>query len=1403
MKASSSFGSVEPLEARIAPARIIYVGDATDSASIEYSDPDFFVKSGGADFLSAAVGGDDRSYYLKLTAGDQVWFRGGSGYEKVISISKGTAIVFFHDKGDLGTGLDEVSVSEIQGVSLSPGASATFLADINGDVLTNYDPVSNQVKMTDVLGAKATINGLSASNINGSVFAGGNITGITANSVENILAGTAGHAKTFDLLPDATGVGEGEGMLSVTAADGQVGASISKIQLVTLGSASSPVGVIAAGGGGAGAKGGFVNQVVIQSDSNGFSILGGSGGDGAGTKLNGGMGGDISNIYIAGTADLTLNDSIQILSGNGGDGAAGGNGGAGGKLTNVMVGYTYTKTAIPSSALSKDNILIASGEGGDGKTGGAGGALSKVSVLTITPDAAGDEVIIRAGTGGDAVSTLGGAAGLGGSITGVKVENKDTTSFNSSILIQAGDGGTVMPAAKTVANGALGGSITDVNVLGFNVALHAGDGSDGKVGGKGGSLTKLRPLQSGDIMIHSLDIEAGRGGSSESGAGGAGGKVSDLRFDESDLTGLTINAAGGGAGGASNKGKGGDGGAVTLIDIADGDSGFLLAGTIDIRSGSGGNGTSGGGKGGEVSKMVLSGEDVEVTIAAGSGGNATSEGAGGAGGIVNTVTVSAVGLLNGLPVNGTISAGAGGEGKGKGAGGLGADVKSVDLNVDGSVLVQAGQGGNSDATGTAGRGGSILTVRGNGVQGSGEFRAGDAGTGGGKAAHGGSILGTSAKISSLSAAEGVQILAGDGSSGGNGGDIKYMGFGATSNGAITTPTGTVLVQAGNGSGLGTVAGKGGSIDRLDGAPSSGVNQTTSIIAGNGGSTATKGGVGGSVTNLSLTGQGNDNLQNPVTIIIEAGNAGASPTAGAGVKGGDVKTVAISNLDSDTIVQRIAAGDGGTAFKKGGLGGTIDNVRVLGGTDGGVKLSGDIGYRSGKDFGYLSMGGLFAGAGGDALDGVAGVDGLAGNVTNISADSIAAIVAGRDTVPELVEKVEKIILNDLKGLKPTGPSPFSIIYNPQGDPLKDGDDPQTIVLGTDGRIVDPEDVEAALNALVGVTNGLPAPVDVVRTTGNSFQITGSTMVDLADFVAFEHVAIHVSESISGFQRITVEEVVVGSSAGNEVQFFKPFANGNFQLTFNGNSTGNMDVSLTDFNTLDTALNLLPSVIAAGGVTVTGDNVTGYTITFDDPGARTSFIGTANVQEVQIIDPLGEGRFRIRTSAGETDLLAANASAGDVESAIDGIVGGPTVSVVAGPNGSYIVTFDDPGNQPMITGTEYIEMAANELTAGSGSAKEVVGISFVSRATFSMADYNNANIVGAIADPNEIGAPTFKYDDTVVDGAFVGGEDTPIDGIIMARILNQGTLNFTPQAKYVTTDNGKPLTGPAFFDFDNKI
>lgn len=1408
MKSAKFPGQIEPLESRIAPATLL-VGHLDEPGTTDYDganagaavEPLFFhTNVGGGSVDTTAVGGaDPNTYYIKLKSGDQIQQFGQGGFTPLITVTKGTLVAFFVDSTTTGV-LNQVDPGELSGISLGNGAAFTLNSDLDGSVLSNYDDAANKIVMTNLVGPKQSIGGIeTGGSITGGIYAGGKISKVKINgSVTEIFTGLAANGVGFDLLRGA-GNG-GDGVLAITAAAGEAGGDISSVEVRSLTS-------LVAGGGGVGGKGGNVKDVKVFADDNTVAIRGGDGGA-SNLGKSGGKGGDVMNVFVSGVADV-IPDFVQILGGGGGGAAlnTGGKGGDGGKITNVFVGYDAVNgKPVASTGLLSNVVEIGGGAGGSAKMGGKGGTLLNVKVLTQTVDLLGNpfsiapyETSIHGGDGGAANDATGGTGGIGGKVDQVEVVNQNSdVSIAGHLFIGGGNGGLTNVNAK----GTDGGNVTGVSVLAFNADVFAGDASGGISGGKGGSLTNVSFLTQDIILANAINVAAGTGGDASNGKAGKGGDVKTLKIMNSNLKTLTVNAPGsfGGNGGVSTKGKGGDGGMVSDVDIIDDGNGTgpEFRGEFILRSGNGGNGDKGGGKGGEVNKITFFAQDLGVDFAAGMGGTATVDGSGGNGGKLTAVNVTADGLFNGVQVNGVVKSGQGGAGLGKGKGGAGGDLSFVNLNVDGNITVTGADGGAGTATSAGGQGGSLIAVGAFARDGAGILAAGNGGAGG-KLAKGGSIAGTKTQLVGLRAATSLTITAGNGAAGGEGGSISGLAFGSASDSLRPTPTGNILIQAGDGSFAGKIAGKGGSIFNVSGNPSSGLNTTTKFLAGKGATGVSKGGDGGSIYEVLLSGAGDDDeilgIDDPsnfnsVEITFQAGDAGDAATATKGAKGGFIKNLSINNLDPNALLKSVAAGNGGLADPAkgtGGEGGTIDGVRVIGGTDLRTleTLSADIGYRSGKVYGFTSMGGLFAGVAGAGLKA-----GLAGSVRNISADSIAAIVAGREDAPQAAEKVELISLNGLTELQTGKNSPFTISYTGGG---------------TTGLLTftDPLSVQTAVNGLLA-----PAPdtVAITRTPQASFVITNTALGDINDYTAEEYLDIDVTETITGQHPVLVKTTIPGTLVSQEVEFFKPENNGSYVITYDGNSSSVLPFNATDI-AIQTDLNAnVPSIAAAGGVTVTGDSVNGFSIRFNQNGDRELFTVVADVSEVQRIDTLllpdlgpgnpGNGAFQIDVGGVVTPRLNNNATPLEVQNAINTALAGPTVTVTADPNDAtaYIVTFDQPGQRTNFVVTEFAKLEQLTTTQGSGAAAEVQTLSFKPRAAFSSQDYAVANLVGAIVDPNEVNASVFRFIDVVGTPGFEIG-DKPIDGLIVAKVLDQATLNFTPEAAFIGT-------GP-LFDNDNKI
>jgi hypothetical protein len=1010
---SLRFGAppIEPLESRIAPA-LIFVGDPAGDDT-EYTDPQFVNTATGVasnDPISLVLGGNADVYYLKLTPGDQVAIfggeAGGTGYTNYITGPsqtglKGTVIAVFLDANHD----TEVEPGELMGLSLGNNVRIQVSGSVFGDVVANYNDAAGTLGAAgdakDLL--HNSISFFGASTVTGNIIAGGSIQGVNVtSSVNQILTGTAAHNLTYDLNGSAE---DGGDMLNVVAVAGKSGPAISKI---TVGDVTK----IQTGGGGAGAAGGKISKVTLISDTDGWVIQGGDGGAGGAGHPKGGNGGAVSQIFANGldvnTTDSTANDVVQILGGKGGDGPVGGKGGT---VKGVSIGYeSGAKGGVQRSINSiSDSVLVAGGVGGIGRVGGAGGGLTDVKVFA-SPTLSGNDLVLRAGAGGDS-NLSGGKAGAGGSVNSFDVRNPGTSAEaqQSRMFVDAGDGGLTAGVSSA---GAAGGSTQNGVFVGFSIGVTGGNGSQGTNGGSGGKVKGIL-AQDGFFGVRpkNVAIDAGGGGIGTAGKGGKGGVIDGVTVQNPELSQFDINqTVGAGDGADSQRGPGGSGGGVFNITVNDVDT--LTASEVVLRisagdGGKGGVGTgSNGGKGGGIGgKNVLSGINASLLANGGSGGAATNAGSGGAGGGVTNISFVATGDVSGAPVTATISGGTGGNGMLSGKGGLGGSLSTLNVITDGNVALQAGPGGTGGATGGVGRGGNITNAATISAEGSTTVTAGSAGADGGKAGSGGAL--TQINVQAFT---NIEIRSGNGSKGGGGGSIKEIGVSNVTQ--LAGPNAGLLIIAGNGSANGTTAGAGGSITGVDGFIATA--GSTLIQAGEGGPGTSKAGAGGSISTITLRGGGG-----PTAIVnIEAGNAGDATAAKVGAKGGAVSDVGIGldpfvtplpgdpidpfAVQAGTLIRHIAAGEGGDAGTgKGGVGGTVQEVRAYY----------DIGAMSGEVFGYATMGGIFAGAGGAGA-----TEGASGSVLNVSADSIAAILAGRLMNGEVIQhrnlaaSVEGLVLN---------------------------------------------------------------------------------------------------------------------------------------------------------------------------------------------------------------------------------------------------------------------------------------------------------------------------------------------------------------------------------------------------------
>lgn len=992
---------VEALEPRIAPAVIL--AGPTVYGGQDYTNAATFQAASGAPVSGPSLNFDSTHFFLDIKSGDTLKvYNDGTSFTDFIKVTGGRAYAFFFDKN--GNSIPEVN--ELTGLALSEGAKLSVAGSVDGDILATLNSKTGIFATDSLVSGKQNIVGLNVGgDVNGSIVAGGNLASVTVGKVVQLKSGNTA-ALNFDFGGTGATAGVGEGTIGIFDAGAkQIGGSLSNIRI---GAADE----VRAGNGGSGAAGGSITGVTVVADSDGLIIAGGNGGAGIAGTISGGAGGKVSQVVFAGVDSASLNKLITVTGGVGGDAlaASAGAGGSGGAVDNIWIGYEFNASnkVVESPNFLKSNMAVAGGNGGDGATAGNGGNASGISLVSAAPeDGSPAEISILGGDGGD-LFAAGKKAGSGGSISNFSIKNLDVA-LPSDVLVQAGDASAwnlLVPATGTAAaGGSISNPVPKVGeewLVGKSFTFSAGDGSHTTAGGgAGGSVTNLQFASVANLLLEDLSVSAGSGGTATTGAGGSGGAVSGIFSPLSALnTFLVFGGAGGDSLGAGLKGgAGGKGGSIGNVQIFDTDAGSLVG--VSGLAGKGGDGFSGGGAAGGVNGFSFFGEFASLTLIGGSGGAVTgTKGLGGAGGSVSDVAFNSEHAADPSAQSVVLIGGAGGNGPG--AGGSGGSITKANVQTVDSITMAAGTGGSAGDKGKIGAGGSVgsanaaLGVFARSEISSVVFAGGNAGgvTAGAptSGAAGGSV------INAVASADGnITFDAGDGSIGGNGGDIAKIGFYGKS-GVNDASAGNISVTAGNGGAAITAkgtAGRGGNVTTAAGYSSSDNLKTVDFVAGAGGNGG-KAGAGGSFTGLTIYG-------GAAGFSVLAGSGGSGPVSGGA--GGNVGSVSVVPY---VEIPAISAGDGGdtTAGKaKGANGGTVS----------GINVSGDLGIRSGKAYGFATdgtlMGGIFAGKAG--INTVTPADaklfGTAGNVTNITASAISAIVAGRDASPQLVNKVDGIFL----------------------------------------------------------------------------------------------------------------------------------------------------------------------------------------------------------------------------------------------------------------------------------------------------------------------------------------------------------------------------------------------------------
>lgn len=975
---------VEALEARIAPAVILNVGAPADITVSEgtfnynYAPPEKTnpFQLVGSNYYQVDLGtarGDS------LVSEIRIFGAGADAFTPWLTITgAGEARAFFKDNGD---GI--VSNNELVGIAYGQNLSLTVAGSVYGDIVGNYTggAVTNALHVPQRAPSIASL--IVAGSVEGSIIGAGNFNRVVVTGAVDAITTASDGTLSYDL-------GAGPVLLaSFTPASGVAGGSISN---VTVGQAD----LIQAGNGGAGGAGGSVSKLSVTSDYDGIRVFAGNGGEG---QTRGGTGGSVVDVVLYGVANpsgpVGPAPAAIIQAGDGGSSTPA-TAGSGGGISKIYVGYQPAgKTLAPSPVAPALEVQLLAGSGGDGNIGGAGGRVGSVFVSVNTMDIAlKDEIVVAGGEGG--AGTL--RNGPGGSVSGLTAQNLYFNLANpaidrDSLRVEGGDAGSGL------GTGAAGGAVNNVLLMADQVKIQAGKGSAGTTaGGAGASVSNVTLLFTESERVQALDIQAGAGGSATNGRAGAGGNVSNVVALLTDFSSTTFGTSRVSAGAGGDGVTGGTGGSLSNLRIFE-PARSLEAATLEFRGGNGGDGNTGGagGAGGRVSALTFIGWASTPSVFAGIGGDAVN-GRAGIGGSLTNISLKSeitVGTLNAVGGNGGNSL--------SGSGGAGGSLNSVNVQGSSAVLLRAGNGGSGSSA--VGAGGSIISGAGVSTQPpSGVVAPGAIAI---EAGHAGNPTGPSTKpaaggllrsIVAVGPAD-ITIAAGNGSAGGAGGAITNAGWYSgifNASGALTgvaAPSGSVSVKAGDGSALGASVGGGGSISGAAGFASGDPTKTTIVEAGDGsgagGGAGARATTGGSVNNVLIYGG-----QSAVQVL--AGHGGSATAAGGA--GGSVSGISAAEGVNFHV---IAAGDGGPGTR-GGQGGSVTRVNVFG----------DIGSRSGEDFGIDTMGGIFAGEGGSGA-----TAGRTGSVTDVTAAAISSIVAGRPTAASpadfsLVTLADRIFLRGL-------------------------------------------------------------------------------------------------------------------------------------------------------------------------------------------------------------------------------------------------------------------------------------------------------------------------------------------------------------------------------------------------------
>ncbi|MCE0497179.1 MAG: hypothetical protein LV481_04445 [Methylacidiphilales bacterium] len=746
--------------------------------------------------------------------------------------------------------------------------------------------------------------------------------------------------------PGATGTNV---LLVVPSSWGLIQSTTSNTPGITLASEGGPggsggnsygnIGPYYGGTGGNGGSANLVNHTDITTsgkDSDGIYVLSasGSGGGGGNSYILWQGGGGGGGVGYGGSVTVTNTAYIQT-SGNQADGiyglAIGGNAGSGGSSYGIV------------------------GSGGTGGGGGEGGTVEITNSGQITTDGIGAH-----GIEGQSIGGSGGDGGDAGGLAAFGGPGNAAGSGSNVMITNSGDILTQGATSDGILAQSIGGSGGDSGAAGGIGTI----GGSGGTGNEGGSVT-VDNNRGGQIVTEGQDsygilaqsIGGGGGNTSPSGGlyvnmggSGGGGDGSTVNVYNDGLIsttgtngiGIMAQSIGGGGGSAGvggglvslggSGGDGGNGGSVSVTNDTLGSISTTGDGAYAIFAQS----IGGGGGAGSVSAGL-------VAI----GGQGTSGGAGGAVTVVNSGSLTTLGVeAKGIFVQ-SIGGGGGAGGLGAGLFGMGGDSSSTNASNGSNVLVI------NNATGTistAGNGADGIFVQsiggGGGMGGLGSGLVSLGGSGGAASAGGDVTVDNAGDIQTQGVdARGIfaQSIGGGGGSGGDGGGAFTIGGSGGDAGAAgdvtVTNTGIISTTGDQSTAIfaQSVGGGGGDGGSTGGLVS--VGGTASSGGAGGGVTVTQ---GGNISTLGVGalgifaqsvggggGNGGDADSGSLFLGVALGGSGAN-----GGAGGDVGVV-LEDDQSDSAPSNIStSGDGATGILEQSVGG--------GGGNGGNAIQATVG-----------------------------------------------------------------------------------------------------------------------------------------------------------------------------------------------------------------------------------------------------------------------------------------------------------------------------------------------------------------------------------------------------------------------------------------------------------------------------